>query len=242
MKKPQVNPHTRKNIAGWRFGRLLAICPVENAKKNSNSGVLWKCKCDCGNIAYVLTKNLTYKKGTRSCGCLQKEASRKNAQFIVRRTGIDNARYKHGMTGTRLYMAWLNMKSRCVRTDTRHSKNYALRGISVCSEWANKQDGFVRFMQWAMANGYADNLTLDRIDNNGNYEPNNCRWVTNSEQQHNRSNNVFITFNNKTQTMNMWAKELNMCYKTLEKRIRKWGVERAFTEPIRREYQRGCCK
>lgn len=139
-------------------------------------------------------------------------------------------RQMHGKHNTRLYRIWGNMKGRCYCKSRREYKNYGGRGITVCPEWLHD---FKAFYDWAMANGYADNLTLDRKEVNGNYEPSNCRWITNREQQNNRQDSYFVSFNGKTQTLAQWSVELNMCYKTLQKRINKWGVEKAFSVPLK---------
>lgn len=139
-------------------------------------------------------------------------------------------RQMHGKHNTRLYRIWGNMKGRCYCKSRREYKNYGGRGIKVCDEW---QQDFQAFYDWAMSHGYTDTLTLDRIDVNGNYEPSNCRWITNKEQQNNRQYNKLISYNGRTQTLAQWASEYNMCYKTLQKRINKWGIEKAFNEPLR---------
>lgn len=138
----------------------------------------------------------------------------------------------HGGTGTRLYRIWQNMKARCYGKYSREYDNYGGRGITVCDEWRNSYE---KFKEWALNNGYEENLTLDRIDVNGNYEPSNCQWITNKEQQNNRRDNVYYEFGGETKSLSQWSEELGICYKTLQKRIRKWGVEKAFTEPLKTE-------
>lgn len=131
----------------------------------------------------------------------------------------------HKMSGTRIYNIWALMKRRCTNPNNKEFERYGARGITLCEEW---QD-FMSFYKWAMANNYTDKLTLDRIDNNGNYEPENCRWVTMKEQQRNRSNNHLITYNGKTQTISQWAEERNINHDTLFSRINKrhWDIGRA---------------
>ena len=123
----------------------------------------WLCKCDCGNKKIVAGGHLV-SGDTKSCGCL---------------------RIKHGMRNTRLYSIWHGMKERCYNTKHKFYKHYGGRGIKVCEEWKND---FQTFADWALSHGYADNLTIDRIDVNGNYEPSNCQWATNAEQQRNKRN------------------------------------------------------
>lgn len=125
------------------------------------------------------------------------------------------AKVKHGKSKSRLYGCWHDMKQRCSNPSRTNHKHYKNKGIIVCEEWRND---FQAFHDWAMANGYADNLTLDRIDNNGNYEPSNCRWATPKEQENNRSNNVYLTINGETKPLAQWATENGLKYCTVEKR------------------------
>lgn len=118
------------------------------------------------------------------------------------------------------------MLNRCYREKDKRFNNYGGRGIKVCEEWKNN---FNHFAEWAYKNGYNENLTLDRIDVNGDYEPSNCRWVTLKQQENNRSNNHLITYKNETKTLAQWAEEKNIKYSTLERRINRyhWTIERA---------------
>lgn len=154
------------NLIGKKFGRLTVI---ENAP-NKGRFTQWKCKCDCGNIVYATTRDLQ-KGDTQSCGCLFRE------KLKIRIT-------KHGGKNTRLYRIWCNMKSRATNHNLPCAKYYANKGVTICSEWKNS---FETFRAWAVKHGYQENLTIDRIDFNGGYEPNNCRWLTNAEQQRNKS-------------------------------------------------------
>lgn len=130
----------------------------------------------------------------------------------------------HGMTGMRIHDEWRAMKRRCYIPSQRDYAHYGGRGIGVCEEW---KDDFQAFYNWAMANGYADNLTLDRKDANGNYEPSNCRWVTQKEQQNNRRNNNRITYNGETLTAMQFSEKYGMNYSTLITRLsRGWSIEK----------------
>ena len=123
----------------------------------------------------------------------------------------------HGGTGTRLYKAWTNMRQRCAYPKDVNYHRYGGRGITVCAEWS---DDFASFRDWAMANGYTDNLTLDRIDNDGNYSPDNCRWATPSEQQSNLRNNLYITVGSETKTAREWSRITGIKYSTIITRLR----------------------
>jgi hypothetical protein len=125
-------------------------------------------------------------------------------------------RRTHGLSHTRLDNIYKAMISRCYKPNNRRYKNYGGRGIKVCDEWKNDKTSFFK---WALANGYSDTLTIDRINNNGNYEPANCRWATTKEQQNNRSNNHLITHNGETKTIAQWAEFYGKNYKTLYSKI-----------------------
>lgn len=162
-----------KDLAGLSFGRLTAIAPTR--ERSNDGGVLWLCRCECGKELLVKATYLT-QGHTKSCGCL----SRENCSLI----GTNGeARRKHGLCGTRLYNIWRNMKNRCYKPTSNSYKNYGARGITVCQEWLQS---FQNFAEWAEKTGYSDELTLDRIDGNKGYSPNNCRWATWEEQNRNR--------------------------------------------------------
>lgn len=207
-----------KDISGQKFGRLTAIERV--GTKHGCS--LWKCKCECGETVTVYLSNLTSEK-TKSCGCLQKELARKQ-------NTTHNLLKKDGKP-TRLYKIWRGMRSRCYNQNLSNYKYYGERGIKVCKEWRNS---YKEFYQWAQANGYQDNLTIDRIDNNGNYCPENCHWANRAEQSLNKSSNHILTFKGKAQTIKEWADELNIKYGTLRTRVDayNWSTEKALTTPV----------
>lgn len=192
------------DLTGQKFGRLTVI-----EKYGKYTPTKWLCKCECGNEYIAIGNNL--KRGfTKSCGCLQKEHPNGTT---------------HNLANTRLYNIWAGIKTRCKNPKSKAYKNYGARGITVCDEWAND---FTAFHEWAMANGYQEGLTIDRIDANGNYEPSNCRWLTNAEQQNNRRNNHSITYNGETHTMAEWARILGINYHTLQTRLyRGWTIEKA---------------
>lgn len=137
------------------------------------------------------------------------------------------------------------MKKRCYNPNHNQFKNYGARGIKLCDEWNDRElvkisgfrytKGYLAFKKWALENGYADNLTIDRIDVNGNYEPSNCRWVDWRTQNNNRRNNHYLTYKGKTQSMAEWCRELGLNYILICNRIRSdWSVEKAFEKPVRK--------
>lgn len=197
------------DLTNKKFGKLTAI----EYKGRNKSGGVWRCLCDCGNEVLVLGGNLRKGK-TQSCGCYR---------FGLRQT--------HGKANTRIYNIWKGIKQRCINANHTFYKDYGERGITVCDEW---RDNFQAFYDWAIANGYADNLTIDRIDVNGNYEPLNCRWITNEAQQSNRRNVRYIDYNGETHTIPEWSKILGIPYNVLYLRIvsHKWSVKKAFTTPV----------
>ena len=211
----------RKDLTNQKFGRLLVIKYYKTAKDGHS---IWKCQCDCGNIVNVYSNSL--KTGnTRSCGCLNKEIKQK-------RRGKKCNFYKHGKGNTRLFNIFQGIKKRCLNITDTHYNLYGERGIKICDEWLDKENGFMNFYNWAIENGYKDNLTIDRINVNGNYEPSNCRWVTIKEQANNRRNNHYITYNNETHTISEWSNITGIKSSTIAKRINKykWTIEKALSK------------
>lgn len=197
------------DITGQKFGRLTVLDKLHNYHKKDT---YWLCVCECGNLKEVTSSHLTTGK-TKSCGCLRKENSGNRLRI-------------HGKCNTRLHSIWQNMKNRCYHKKSNRYKYYGARGIAVCSEW---KDDFMNFYDWSMANGYADNLTIDRIDVNGNYEPNNCRWVDYKTQSRNRRSVKRVTINNETHCLSEWCEILDIKYNTVQTRIynRGWSIEKA---------------
>lgn len=201
------------DITGNKYGKLTVLRRVENAPKGK---ARWECRCDCGNVVIVRGGDLKY--GTvKSCGCLR-------SNTIARCT-------THGMSKTRLYQTWANIKERCCNKRHPAYSLYGGRGIAVSEEWKNS---FEAFASWALSNGYRDDLTIERIDYNKGYMPENCRWISMSEQANNRRSNVSITFNNETHNLSEWCKiygkEYNLVYNRIHKN--KWNFERAMFEPV----------
>lgn len=177
------------------------------------------CKCDCGNIKEINLSNILSGK-QKSCGCLVKYRLKHGLTHL-----------QHGLSKHPLHNTWNKIKARCYNKKDLAYKNYGARGITMCQEW---QHNFAAFYDWAIKNGYQPNLSIDRIDNNGNYCPENCRWTTAKQQANNRRTNILITYNNKTQNLLEWSAEKNIPYSTLRARIKEygWQTERAFETPV----------
>lgn len=190
-----------QDLTGQRFGRLVAIKVVG---KNSKNESIWQCQCDCGNKVNVLMGRLKRNR-TKSCGCYRQEFKTFGAKY-------NEIKYR------RLYNIWGKMKARCYQKSNEYYKNYGGRGIQICNEWL---ESFDNFRDWAITNGYQDDLTIDRINNDGNYEPNNCRWATYLIQANNTRANRLLTYKGKTQTFSQWARELGINKTTLYQRLAK---------------------
>lgn len=204
-----------QDLTGQRFGRLTVIGRAENGTGNASR---WACRCDCGALRTVYGKSI--KNGdTRSCGCLGAEiSSRKNR--------------KHGGHGTRLYNIWRSMRARTENKGHQAYSRYGGRGIKVCAEW---ERDFQAFYDWAMANGYRDDLEIDRKDNDGDYCPENCRWITKKAQQSNRRNNHMITANGDTRTLQQWGEITGLGASVIHQRISHgWTPEEAVTTPLKK--------
>lgn len=178
---------------GDKFGKLTVIGVSDNT---SNKKTHYICKCDCGNIKIVDKYSLIQGR-TKSCGCLV---------------------YKHGGTGTHLYMIWKNIRYRCNNENHREYKNYGGRGITICKEW----DDYNVFMTWSKNNGYKDGLSIDRIDGNKGYSPDNCRWIYFEEQSKNKTSNLYFLYNSKIYNLHQLASILNINYTTLHNHYTKY--------------------
>lgn len=202
------------SLIGKRFERLVVL---ERGPK-LHGRISWKCLCDCGNIKIVTSSDLRFQK-VKSCGCLRKESAVLNSKKSI----------KHNRTKTRIYHIWSSIKSRCYYRENIGYLNYGGKGVKVCEEWLKD---FMNFYNWAMNNGYQDNLTIDRIDVNGDYEPQNCRWVSYKIQENNRTNNRIIKYNDKTYTVAELANFLQIPYATLLWRINNgWNEKELGLKP-----------
>ena len=193
-----------KDNTGKRFGRWTALYRMpDRIDKSGYHHTIWKCKCDCGTIRDVAASGL-YSGRSTSCGCFQKEKASKVASVV---------HITHGGSKERLYTIWNDMKRRCTDKNRKNYCDYGGRGISVCPEWFD----FMTFKTWALNNGYNDTLSIDRINNDGNYEPDNCRWVDRYAQANNRRSNIRIIHNNEEKTLAEWAKCYDISYAELQK-------------------------
>ena len=199
------------DLTGQRFERLTVVRMV------GRKGVsLWECRCDCGNVTNVWYPALTTGK-TKSCGCFHR----------------DRVSTKKGESKTRLYNIWYMMIHRCESPSDGHYADYGGRGIKVCEAW---HDYFV-FKAWAQEHGYQDNLSIERVDVNGNYEPDNCKWIPLKEQPRNRRSTVYLEYKGKTYTMAELADKAGMSRQAFHYRITHgWSVEHAVELPLDNDY------
>jgi len=192
-----------EDLTGRKFGKWIVL---EKAFENKKHGQFYKCKCDCGNIRNINGRNMLIGRSL-SCGCMGRENAIK-------------ALTKHNGSKTKLYKIWSGMRRRCFDKNNPAYKNYGGRGITICEEW----NDFAIFREWSLANGYKDNLSIDRINNGEGYNPNNCRWATRKEQANNTRKNKIIEINNETHTLSQWAEikklDLNVVWRRSIKGIK----------------------
>lgn len=203
------------DLTNKRFGRLLVIERSQNRiMGNGDSRRAWLCKCECGNEIVATTQDLR-KGDVRSCGCLKRDLDIKRVTT-------------HGDHSSHLHNVWCAMRRRCRNRNNKDFSHYGGRGIQVCAEW---DSNFLCFKEWALSNGYAEGLTIDRIDVDGNYKPENCRWISMKEQSNNRSNSRYITHNGETHTIQEWSEILDIPYTTLYMRFRNgWSADKALNK------------
>lgn len=208
------------DLTNQRFGRLVVIKELPPFRDKANRKYrYWECKCDCGNTTKATTQNL---KGNhvKSCGCYQKETAGQHTR-------------KHGYRKTRLYSIYNGMKQRCNNPNHREYSSYGGRGICVFDEW-NKKDGLKAFAEWALNNGYKDNLTLERVDVDGNYEPSNCTWIPKPKQNANTTRTVLINYNGETLHMAEFCRRNNLDHRVVSRALKKG---KTIEEIIRKECQ-----
>jgi len=207
------------DLTGRKFGRLTC---VKDVGRDRGGGVLWLCKCECGNESIVHGGHL--RNGhTQSCGCFQKEKN------VIVHTTHSLSRDQEG-NRTKLYHVWDGIKQRCSNQNSTFYKDYGGRGIQVCEDW----DDYQNFHQWAISNGYKEGLTIERKDVNKGYFSENCCWATQQQQARNKRSNHKLTFHRETKILVEWAEELGINPYILSNRLRRgWSVERALTQPLR---------
>lgn len=209
----------KKSICvGDRFGKLT----VTKSLGSNGEKVRWECLCDCGTPV-VHTSSELNSGSSKSCGCLKFETGEKLKKY--------NARDR------KLYFRWSDIKGRCYNPNDSAYHNYGGRGIKMCPEW---EDDFFAFRDWAIANGYDEKLSIDRIDNNKGYSPDNCRWTNAKTQSNNRRSNRYITIDGITKTMMEWSEYYNIDYHQIQKRLALgWSEKDAVTKPIRPKKKNG---
>lgn len=199
-----------KNLTNLRFGRLLVLYRTKESKQTR-----WMCKCDCGNIKSIRSTHLISGKIV-SCGCYKKER-----QIL----GVT----KHGLSKSRIYRIYRNMINRCYWEKQKEFKYWGGKGIIVYDKWKND---FMNFYNWSMNNGYEENLTIDRIDNNKNYEPSNCRWVTAKKQAENLPTVKLYEYNGEINNLFYFAHKYNCEEKLIRGRVsRGWNIKKALETP-----------
>lgn len=205
------------DMTGIKYGRLTALKRVENSKHNT----MWLFRCECGNE--IVTTGYAVRSGhTTSCGCFLSETTA-------------SLKYSHGMARTRIYKIYQKIKGRCYKETDKAYAKYGGRGIGICEAWLG-DNGFENFFEWSIQNGYADELSIDRIDVNGNYEPSNCRWVDAVVQANNRRNNRRITCEGQTKTMAEWSKITGVSSATICTRLNNgWSIKEALYTPTKRK-------
>ena len=215
------------DATGWKMWEHgvpdSRLTVVREYGKDKYGSWLWESKCSCGSEKIVIAHIKDLKSGnTKSCGCLNKER-------------IKQSRTKHGDSNSRLYRVWIKILSRVNNPKDKNYNDYGGRGIVVCNEWLD----YSSFREWAISTGYnydapQGQYTIERIDVNGNYCPENCRWATQLEQANNKRNSAFLSFNGETHTIAEWSRILNMPSGAIENRIANlhWDVEKALTTPV----------
>lgn len=206
-----------KDLTGQKFGKLTVLSYAFSDKHRVSH---YLCECECGNQKIISGQNLS--KGlTKSCGCIKK--SKKSNDKPQKRDRFKWASYD------RIYRIWYGIKYRCYYKTSTSYKKYGAKGVTMCEEWKND---FQNFKQWALENNYAENLTIDRIDNSKGYQPDNCRFVDYQTQNNNRSCNHYITIDNVTHTITEWLRIYNLRRSSYDKRIKKGYSEiEAITTP-----------
>lgn len=217
----------KRDLIGLRSGRLEVVAYDE--WKHGRPYLL--CRCDCGNMISVRDDAIISGR-TKSCGCYQRERASECAKEYMR---LHPRATQNNESRDRLHNIWYLMKYRCENPKSPAYDNYMGRGIKVCSEWDDDDVGYFAFKEWALSHGYADDLMIDRIDNDGDYEPENCRWTDAVVQANNKRDNILLTYDGVTMTAAQWAREIGMPYKSFMNRIYLgWDVNKIIEQPMRK--------
>lgn len=207
-----MSGHNRLELIGRKFGRLLVVERLESQSYGiRDKKSVWLCRCECGSMTRVTGSALNTGK-SQSCGCAIREATANRSRT-------------HGMTGTRTYRIWQAMHNRCRYPTSAMYHRYGGRGIKVCERWSS----FEAFL--ADMGECPPGSSIDRVDNDADYDPENCRWADRRSQARNTSRNRFISFNGERKCLKEWAESLSMDQASLAERIEKWGVQRALSTP-----------
>lgn len=216
----QIKGNKFRSLTGNKFGKLLvvALSTHRDLKKNC----YWICRCECGTLCLACSERLISNQ-KKSCGCLVKETSAR----LVRSMNTTHGDARNGKISTE-HKAWTSMRQRCNCQTHKFYLRYGGRGITICERWSK----FENFLS-DMGRKPSPHLTLDRIDNEGNYEPNNCRWASYSQQQNNRSSNRVFEFNGTSKTLKQWCVQFGINPVTASDRIKRgWTFARAMTQPV----------
>lgn len=207
---------------GQKFGRLTVLGVVNKRDEKGRTHWLWNVKCDCGTEKTVNPRDLITGT-TKSCGCYHDEVCAKRA-----------TKYRHSIYEyKRLHGIWHGIRKRCLNVNSPRYKDYGGRGIAICEEWKSLSNGFDNFVDWALSSGYTGDMTIERIDVNGNYSPENCKWISLNEQRLNKRTTLWVEYRGEKVRLHDLAEKSNVSYDTLHDRIYKrgWDVERAVNEP-----------
>ena len=206
------------NLVGQKFGRLTVIDEASDSRHEKNRHVKWLCECECGNLVSVQSNSL-HNGTTLSCGCYHSDR-------------VIETHTKHGLCYDRINRIYKAMHQRCENPKAFRYDRYGGRGIKVCDEWSGEK-GFENFYAWSSQNGYSEDLSIDRIDNNKGYSPNNCRWVDHETQDNNKSTNHYVTYNGETKTLSQWGRAMGLKKSTIQGRLhRGWNEIDAITIPV----------
>jgi len=217
-----------ESYLGKKYGKLTVIDfrKILIGSKQQRPKWMWVCQCDCGNATIVNPSDVKSGK-TKSCGCYH------DARCKERAKKFKNSVYDN----KRLYMIFNHMKRRCYSESSPRYKDYGGRGIKICAEWMDSQSGFDRFVDWALSNGYADDLTIDRIDVDGDYSPQNCAWETRKEQNNNKRETIWVEYRGERIQLKKLCEREGVKYDTVHNRyaVLGWDIERALHEPTQLE-------